>query len=178
MFGNSQQLIYTLPQVRRYTHLSKKYPGIPQESPVSSVPFLLFLRLLFISLDRKYPDMLCACDMHLVRMLVTGQSEAFNSRKVKGRIATYVNWGAMNALIFDNQKTELTYFHVRWETQQMKAAKVTMPDDKFIASQTVLILRVVWFDPKMKHKHHVKTEATSAQRASTTIARLSSTEKG
>lgn len=50
---------------------------------------------------------------------------------------TYVEWGAVNALQFDNSKSEVTHFHGRRETDKTAAARFTMRDGNSIQAEEV-----------------------------------------
>lgn len=133
---------------------------------------------LFYVRERKYPETICASYIDDIGLLVTGKTEAVNSRQLEKMAATCVDWGDSNALVFDNPKTELTHFHGRIETDQTAAAKVRKPDRNIIPAEEVQRWHGVWLDRNINFKYHVKTKNASALRAVTAIARLASREKG
>lgn len=92
--------------------------------------------------------------------------------------ATCVEWGAVNAVLFDNPKTEPTLFHSRRQTAQIPAAQVTLPDGNVIWAEEVQRWLRICFNRKSSFKHLVRTKAASALKAFTAISRLASTEQG
>ena len=84
--------------------------GIPQESSVSPILFLIYIRGVFLEIERQLPNVTCLSFMDDLGFLVAGKSmlEIIKSLEKAGKIT--LDWGTHNAVTYDITKTEAILF--------------------------------------------------------------------
>src|SRR5690606_25626385 len=75
--------------------------GIPQGSPVSPVLFLIYLKPLFDTLEKKHPNLQFPSYIDDVAVIATGRTLAVNVKELDSAARTVFQWAERNEVAFD-----------------------------------------------------------------------------
>ena len=84
--------------------------GISQESPISPILFLIYIRFLFSKIKAKFSQVQKPSYIDDVALYVTGKSAKENSETLQEVTKTVFAWAEENAVQFDDSKSELIHF--------------------------------------------------------------------
>jgi len=150
--------------------------GIPQGSPVSPILFLIYIKFLFkeIDIDKEF-KLSIPSYMDDIAILASSRDLEMNC-KILQRIANkLIEWGLLNCIEFDKDKTELIHFYKGYIEE----------DKSLILSNTTAILPKtevkwlgIWFDRKLSFKTHIDKVLAKANRVYHQIYRLANCSKG
>ena len=152
--------------------------GIPQGFPVSPILFLLYLQPLFTQLEQLHPQIISPSYIDDICLLIQGKTAASNSRKLEEAVTTCFNWGKINAVAFDDPKSELMHYTNSRNPDTSEETQVKLPNGTVITPSDVQRWLGIWLDRKLSWKDHIKRKATSAMRVFMSISRLANSEKG
>ncbi len=148
---------------------------ISQDSSVSSVLFLIYIR--FLLSERSNTSERILSYVNDVDLTVSSKSIEKNCQLLQKLAENLLLDSKQNCMQFDVDKTELIYFHSkRFLDQKNELYSVKVEETIFQSKELVKYLDI-WLDSKLSFKAHVKKKIASAQKVFIQIKRLSNTEK-
>ena len=149
--------------------------GIPQDSPVSPILFLIYTRFLYSERSNTSERMLSYVDD--IDLTVTSNSIEENCQLLQRLAADLITEQDQNCIKFDVDKIELIHFHFKRHLDlENELYSVKIGDTVFQPKEVVKYLGV-WLDSKLSFKTHVEKKIASAKKLLMQIERLSNTEK-
>ncbi len=146
---------------------------IPQESSISSILFLIYIRDIFSEINNmqirspSYVD-----DIGLVASSETIEENCLMLENAAEKLLQLQN---QNNIQFDMKKIEFIHFHTK-KSIDNNNFPVTIRNNQ-MQSKNLIRWLGVWLDSKLSFKEHVKIKISTATRIFHQIARLSNTER-
>lgn len=84
---------------------------IPEGSPISPIILLLCVKPVFDKPERLYPNVKYPSYIDDVGLVVVGKYEQINCRALEEMATMGFKWRAANAILFDDPKLVLMYYH-------------------------------------------------------------------
>ena len=144
--------------------------GIPQGSPISPILFLIYIRDLFPSMAVK---ILSYIDD--IALTVSSTSLKKNIRILEREVTKIYQLGAVNAIQFDLDKTELIHFI---NSAKAKTATLKLPNGETVQPKEIVRWLGIWFDSGLTFKQHIAIRVSQARSAFYRMNRLANTERG
>ena len=133
--------------------------GIPQESPISPILFLIYIKFLFMerksSIDERILSYLD--DIGLVASL---KSIKENCQLLQKLAQDLLIKQQNNCMQFDMEKTELIHFHSKRSFDLENEAYSVKIKDSIIQSKDLVKWLGIWLDSKLIFKQHVEKKIT------------------
>ncbi len=146
---------------------------ISQDSLISPMLFLIYIRFLFIKINNTYTQLRLSSYIDDVAIIVEGKTASENSKVLKLATKTAFQWVKENAVTFDDSKSELIHFQ---REKSQETSTVTLLNDTVIQSSETVRWLEVWFDIKMSFKTYVQKKIASATRTLHLLHRLMNSE--
>jgi hypothetical protein len=112
------------------------HTGIPQGSPTSLILFLIYLCPLFDTLQSAHPILWTPRYIDDVALIVHGQTREENAWALEAATHTAFNWAQVNAVVFDDSKSEMLYFHKSRTDEHNDATNVHLPNGTIVTPGT------------------------------------------
>ena len=159
------------------TEKTKIETGIPQGSPVSPILFLIYIRFLFEEIDVEEEGLELSMPSYMDDITIRVSTiDLENNCRILQKIANkLIEWGLLNCIEFDKDKTELIHFY---KGQYIEGNTVTISDNLTITPKTEVKWLGVWFDRTLSFKPHVDRMLAKANRVYNQIYRLANCSKG
>src|SRR5947207_8119168 len=147
--------------------------GIPQESPISPILFLIYIRDIFSEINSmqirspSYVD-----DIGLVASSETIEENCLMLENAAEKLLQLQN---QNNIQFDMKKIELIHFHTKRSIDNSNFP-VTIRNNQMQFKNLIRWLGV-WLDSKLSFKEHVKIKISAATRIFHQIVKLFNTER-
>jgi len=152
---------------------------IPQGSPISSILFLIYIRYLFVKINKNhlYLNLSLKLSSYIddVTITVEGKTAEKNSQTLMKITKTTFQWADENAVTFDDSKSELIHFQ---KGNSAATATVTLSNNTIIQPSETVRWLDVWFDRKLSFRTHVQKKIASATRTLHLLHRLMNSEWG
>src|SRR5436190_10385734 len=149
---------------------------ISQDSSVSSVLFLIYIR--FLLSERSNISERILSYVNDVDLAVSSKSIEENCQLLQKLAEDLLLDSKQNCMQFDVDKTELIHFHSKRSFDlKNELYSVKVGETVFQPKELVKYLGI-WLDSKLSFKAHVEKKIASAQKILMQIERLSNTEKG
>ncbi|KAI0997973.1 hypothetical protein K3495_g10217 [Podosphaera aphanis] len=149
--------------------------GLPQGSPVSPIPFMLYIAPLF-KLDGLKKAFGCADN---VAVLEVSPSLQENATKLENAINQALAWGSSEGVTFDPSKSELLHFTRKHKD---KDSRPPVETTNFTIIESVQKPYLKWlginFDIKLMFKRHVQIQASKAFSVAHALCCLGNTIRG
>ena len=110
-----------------------------------------------------------------VALYVTGKTAKENSEILQEVTKTVFAWAEVNAVQFDDSKSELIHF---CKSRKEPTAEITLPNNTVIKPASQVKWLGIWLDRKLTFKAHVQKKVTAATRVLHLIHRLMNSEWG
>ena len=149
---------------------------IPQDSPVSPILFLIYIRFLFNKRINTSERILSYLDD--IGLAVSSNSIEENCQLLQKLAKDLLIKQDQNCMQFDMEKTELIHFHskrfldLKSELYSIKLNVIR------IQPKNLVKWLGIWLDSKLSFKDHVEKKIAQALRTFNQIERLSNTERG
>jgi nicotinic acid phosphoribosyltransferase len=144
--------------------------GIPQGSPISPILFLIYIRDLFPSTAVK---ILSYIDD--IALTISSTSLKKNIKILEREVTKIHQLGAVNAIQFDLDKTELIHFI---NSAEAKTTTLRLPNGETIQPKEIVRWLGIWFDSGLTFKQHIAIRVSQARSAFYRMNRLANTERG
>lgn len=102
--------------------------GIPQESPISPIIFLLYVKPYFDKLEKLNQKVKCPRYVEDLRLVEIGRNAETNCQALQEMAITDFECGAENAVMFDNLKSKLIHYNCRRKLNTSPKADVKLPN--------------------------------------------------
>src|SRR6266511_455938 len=145
--------------------------GIPQNSPISPILFLIYIRNLFQDLESR--DMSYINNIDLV---ASSKSIEKNCKILKEVTIKIFEKGADNLIQFNPEKTELIHFHSKRNIGEN--VNIYFSENYLVEAKPTVKWLGIWLDSKLNFKEHIEKKIAQATRIFHQIKRLSNTERG
>lgn len=99
--------------------------GVPQESPLSSVLFILYITSLYQQLKEVHPHLAIVGFADDTNLLTFGRDPETNVRQLEAAWKIYLQWADTRVMAFGPEKSELVHFNrgrKRW-TNRLELAR-------------------------------------------------------
>src|SRR5436190_12061108 len=150
--------------------------GIPQESPISPILFLIYIRFLFTKRLNTSERILSYLDD--IGLVVSSKSIEENCQLLQKLAQDLIVKQHNNCMQFDMEKTELIHFHSKRSFDQKNKSYSVKIGESIIQPKSLVKWLGIWLDSKLTFKQHVEKKTTQALKLLNQIERLSNTERG
>jgi hypothetical protein len=147
--------------------------GISQDSPVSPILFLIYIRNLFSSIDNA--EIRSPSYLDDIRLVVSSESIERNCFLLESAAKRLMQAQTINLVQFDMEKTELIHFHSKRSISSQDYP--IQIGNSWIKPKNLVRWLGIWLDSKLSFKEHVEKKIADATRVFCQIARLSNTER-
>src|SRR5204862_6284964 len=150
--------------------------GISQESPISPILFLIYIRYLFIKRSNTSERILSYLDD--IGLVVSLKFIEENCQLLQKLTQDLLVKQQNNCMQFDMKKTELIHFHSKRSFDLKNEIYSVKIRDSIIQSKDLVKWLGIWLDSKLTFKQHVEKKTTQALKILNQIERLSNIERG
>ena len=148
---------------------------IPQDSLVSSILFLIYIR--FLLFERSNTSERVLSYVNDVDLVVSSKSIEENCQLLQKLTEDLLIDLKQNCMQFDVDKTELIYFHSKKSLDLKNKLYLVKVGETIFQPKELVKYLGIWLDSKLSFKAHVERKIALAQKVFTQIERLSNTEK-
>jgi len=146
---------------------------ISQESFISLILFLIYIRYLFSKIRVKFENLQSLNYIDDVTLYVEERNIDKNVKILKNAAKIAFTWAENNAVQFDNSKSELIHF----ESHKMTLNQmIILLNNMIIKSKTCVQWLKVWLNRKLNFKVHVQTKIATVIRTLHSLFRLMNSE--
>ncbi len=145
--------------------------GIPQDSLISLILFLIYIRNLFQDLENK--GMSYINNIDLVALL---KSIKENCKILKKTTIKIFEKRTNNLIQFNPEKTELIYFYSKRNIN--KNINICFLENYLVEAKPTIKWLGIWLDSKLNFKEYMEKKVAQATRIFHQIKRLSNIERG
>ena len=150
--------------------------GIPQESLISPILFLIYIRFLFTKKLNTSERILSYLDD--IGLVVSSKSIEENCQLLQKLAQDLLVKQHHNCMQFDMEKTELIHFHSKRFFDLENETYSVKIGESIIQPKSLVKWLGIWLDSKLTFKQHVEKKTTQALKLLNQIERLSNTERG
>ncbi len=148
---------------------------ISQDSSVSSILFLIYIR--FLLSERSNTSERVLSYVNDVDLVVSSKSIEENCQLLQKLAEDLLIDSKQNCMQFDVNKTELIHFHSKRSLDLKNELYSVKVGETIFQSKELVKYLGIWLDSKLSFKAHVERKIASAQKVFTQIERLSNTER-
>jgi hypothetical protein len=158
--------------------------GIPQGSPASPILFLIYLRPLFDALQSAHPMLWTPSYIDDVTLVIHSRTREENAQALEVATHTAFNWAQANAVVFNDSKSEMLYFHKSRTDEHNDTTNIRLPNGTIVTpgmqgGKTDVVRWIgIYFDRKLSFSHHVKVKLMAAARSLNVLRSLICHETG
>ncbi len=146
---------------------------ISQDSSISLILFLIYIRYLFSKIRAKFGNLQSLSYIDDVTLYIEGRNIDKNVKMLENAAKIAFTWAENNAVQFDDSKSELIHF------ESHKAAfnqMVILLNNMVIKPKTCVRWLEVWLNRKLNFKVHVQTKIATVTRTLHSLFRLMNSE--
>ena len=115
--------------------LQRVFTGISQESLISSILFLIYIRNLFLKVKVKLSQVQTLSYIDDVALYIEESLAKKNCKVLKRTVKTVFKWAPENTVKFDDSKSEIIYF---FRKKQEAKNSVTLSNNTIIKSVKII----------------------------------------
>ncbi len=145
--------------------------GIPQDSSISPILFLIYIRNLFQDLESRGMNYI-----NNISLVALSESIEKNCKILKKTVIRIFEKRTNNLIQFNLEKTELIYFHSKRNID--KNVNICFSKNYLVEAKPTVKQLKIWLDSKLNFKKHIEKKVAQTTRIFHQIKRLSNTERG
>ncbi len=146
---------------------------ISQDSSISLILFLIYIRYLFLKIRAKIENLQSFSYIDDVALYVKKKNIDKNVKMLENAAKIAFTWAENNAVQFDDSKSELIHFESHKATLNQM---IILLNNTVIKSKTCVRWLEVWLNRKLNFKVHVQTKIATVIRTLHSLFRLMNSE--
>jgi len=146
---------------------------ISQDSSISLILFLIYIRYLFSKIRAKFENLQSLSYIDDVTLYIEGRNIDKNVKILKNAAKIAFTWAENNAVQFDDSKSELIHFESHKTTLNQM---IILLNNTVIKSKTCVRWLKVWLNRKLNFKVHVQTKIVTVIRTLHSLFKLINSE--
>jgi len=146
---------------------------ISQDSSISLILFLIYIRYLFSKIRAKFGNLQSLSYIDDVTLYIEGRNIDKNVKILENAAKIAFTWAENNAVQFDDSKSELIHFESHKATLNQM---IILLNNTVIKSKTCVRWLEVWLNRKLNFKVHVQTKIATVTRTLHSLFRLMNSE--
>ncbi len=146
---------------------------ISQDSFISLILFLIYIRYLFSKIRAKFENLQSLSYIHDVMLYIEERNIDKNVKMLKNAAKITFTWAENNAVQFDDSKSELIHFESYKTTLNQM---IILLNNMIIKSKTCVRWLKVWLNRKLNFKVHVQTKIMTVTRTLHSLFKLMNSE--
>jgi hypothetical protein len=146
---------------------------ISQDSSISLILFLIYIRYLFLKIQAKFGNLHSLSYIDDVTLYIEGKNIEKNAKMLENAAKIAFTWAKKNAVQFDDLKSELIYFESHKATFEQT---IILFNSTIIKSKTCIWWLEVWLNRKLNFRVHVQTKVAAVIRTLHSLFRLLNSE--
>src|SRR5436189_5372176 len=150
---------------------------IPQESPISLILFLIYIRFLFVKRKSSTDERILSY-LDDIELVMSSKSIEENCQLLQKLTQDLLVKQQNNCMQFDMEKIELIHFHSKRSFDLKNETYSVKIRDLIIQLKDLVKWLGIWLDSKLTFKQHVEKKTTQALKILNQIERLLNTERG
>ncbi len=123
--------------------------GIQQDSPISPILFLIYIRNLFQDLESKDINYI-----NNIGLITSSESSEKNYEILKETVTRIFEKRTNNLIQFDPDKTELIHFHSKRNIGEN--VNIYFSENYLVEAKSTVKWLGIWLDLKLNFKEHIK----------------------
>ncbi len=153
--------------------LKKISTEISQDSSISLILFLIYIRYLFSKIRAKFENLQSLSYIDDVTLYIEERNIDKNVKMLKNAAKIAFTWAENNAVQFNDSKSELIHFESHKTTLNQM---IILLNNTIIKSKTCVRWLEVWLNRKLNFKVHVQTKIVTVTRTLHSLFRLMNSE--
>ncbi len=146
---------------------------ISQDSSISLILFLIYIRYLFSKIYAKFGNLQSLSYIDDVTLYIERRNIDKNVKMLENAAKIAFTWAENNAVQFDNSKSELIHFESHKATLNQM---IILLNNMIIKLKTCIRWLEVWLNRKLNFKVHVQTKIATVTRTLHSLFRLMNSE--
>ncbi len=146
---------------------------ISQDSFISLILFLIYIRYLFSKIRAKFENLQSLSYIDDVTLYIEGRNIDKNVKMLENAAKIAFTWAENNAVQFDDSKSELIHFESHKTTLNQM---IILLNNTIIKSKTCVQWLKVWLNRKLNFKVYVQTKIATVTRTLHSLFRLMNSE--